>query len=403
MDFADLNLGLAPHSMNRLYQAVSRLQENGKSILDLISGSAHAAGICFPEELLQEIFAQAIPRARRYRPDPLGQETAREAIARYYAGQGIDIPLRQILLTPGSSLSYLYCFRLLTDPGDEIICPIPSYPLFDLIARICNVELISYRLREEWNWGIDLDYLESRLTTRTKAMVLISPHNPTGMVASFGELAQLAEIALRHNLPIISDEVFSEFLFPGGVLPRLAATKAPLVFTLNGFSKMFALPGMKLGWIAVNGDPEKVSHALETLELMSDTFLPVNEMVQFCVPEVLSRGRLFLEDYRSRVEHCRDLALDLLSDLGEVQFVPPAGGFYLTLRSKDPEPRWEDETLVLRLLETRQVLLHPGFFYDLPPAHLVMTFVQAPLRLQEGLAAIREVLRETLEQADKFQ
>jgi aspartate/methionine/tyrosine aminotransferase len=401
MDFADVNLGLTPHSMNRLYRLHSRLQEEGRAVLDLVSGSPHAAGIYFPEEWLQEIFARAIPRARFYRPDPLGQGSAREGISRYYSEQGIHFPPRQILLTPGSSLSYLYCFRLLTEPGDEIICPVPSYPLFDLIARICQVDLIAYRLREEGNWGIDLDYLESRLTTQTKAIVLISPHNPTGMVASHEELMQLAEIAVRHDLPIIADEVFSEFLFTGRKLPRPAATKSPLVFTLNGFSKMLALPGMKLGWIAVSGDPEKVRCALDTLELMSDTFLPVNEVVQFCVPEILSRGQSFMEEYQARVRQFRDLALDSLAKINEIRCVPPAGGFYLTLRNNPSAPGWDDEALVLRLLEFHQVLVHPGFFYDLPPSHLVMSFVHDSRKLQEGLDAIREALREMPVQADK--
>ncbi len=265
MDFNDLELGLSPRLTNRIYELHERLKAAGESVIDLISGNVSTAGLFFPESTLQQILLESLPHVRHYQPDSLGQESARRAISEYYRNQGMDFLPSQILLTPGTSLSYLYCFRLLAEAGDEIICPTPAYPLFDLIARICQVNLISYRLREDQEWRIDLDYLESRLTTRTRAIVLISPHNPTGMVANEAELQEIADIAARHQLAIIADEVFSEFFYSPFRLPRPAGTSAPLVFTLNGFSKMFALPGMKLGWIVVSGKPASVESALREL------------------------------------------------------------------------------------------------------------------------------------------
>ena len=199
-------------------------------------------------------------------------------------------------------MSYWYCFKLLAEAGDEILTPQPSYPLFDYIAKLCGVQLRHYRLREDRGWAIDLNHLEDQITTKTRAIVLISPHNPTGMVAGESDLRALAEIAARHNLPIISDEVFSEFLFGMESLPRPASTNAPLVFTLNGFSKMFALPGMKIGWIGLSGDPRLVSKSLSALELISDTFLPVNEIAQFAVPQIFQQGLGFLSDYRKWID-----------------------------------------------------------------------------------------------------
>src|SRR5262249_50894861 len=151
----------------------------------------------------------------------------------------------------------------------------------DYIARLAGVYMRQYRLDESRDWAIDLDHLENQITSGTRAIVLISPHNPTGMVASEDQLRSLAEIASRHALPIISDEVFSEFLFGRDVFPRMAATNAPLVFTLNGFSKMFALPGMKISWMAISGNEALVKKSMAALELISDTFLPVNEIAQF--------------------------------------------------------------------------------------------------------------------------
>src|SRR5881409_1766067 len=281
-------------SKNLLYVLHDDLRREGCAVLDLVRGNVNEHGIVFPPGVLDEILREAAEQARIYRPDSFGQRPARGAIAAYYDAR---IPASQILITPGTSVSYWYCFKLLAERGDEILCPQPSYPLCDYIARLAGVEMTHYRLVESRQWAIDLDYLENQITVRTRAIILISPHNPTGMVADEEQLRGLAEIAARHSLPIISDEVFGEFLFGRDAFPRIATTDAPLVFTLNGLSKMFALPGMKIGWIAVTGDPGLVRKSMAALDLISDTFLPVNEIAQFAVPEVFTRGQDFLDRY----------------------------------------------------------------------------------------------------------
>jgi aspartate/methionine/tyrosine aminotransferase len=227
-----------------------------------------------------------------------------------------------------------------------------------------------YRLDESRAWAIDLDDVENQITTGTRAIVLISPHNPTGMVASEEQLHGLAQIAARHSLPIISDEVFNEFLSGPDRFPRIAATKAPLVFTLNGFSKMFALPGMKVGWMAISGDEALVKKSVDALDLISDTFLPVNEIAQFAVPEIFNRGAGFLREYRSWVDRCRNAALEGLKN---TTFAPPRGGFYITLPIAGDE-----EDAAAELLKQNGILVHPGYFYDIAPDHLVMTFIDEP-------------------------
>src|SRR6185295_5544013 len=261
MHFSLLAQSLAG-ARNPLYQLHEELQRDGRTVIDLVRGNVNEHGIVFPSDALDAILRDAAESARIYRPDSFGQASARQAVAAYY---GEAIPLGQILLTPGTSVSYWYCFKLLAESGDEILTPQPSYPLFDYIARMCGVRLTHYRLREDRNWAIDLNHLEDQITTRSRAIVLISPHNPTGMVATDSELRGLADIAARHNLPIISDEVFSEFLSGMNSLPRPLATGAPLVFTLNGLSKMFALPGMKIGWIGVSGDADLVEKTRSAL------------------------------------------------------------------------------------------------------------------------------------------
>ena len=379
MHFSALTEVLAarPGAKNPLYRIHEDLQLDGSAVIDLVRGNVNEHGIVFPPDILDEILRSAAESARIYRPDSFVQTSAREAIAKYYDGR---IPAKHFVITPGTSVSYWYCFKLLADSGDEILTPQPSYPLFDYIARLCGVQLRHYRLREDREWAIDLDHLENQISTKTRAIVLISPHNPTGAVAGEAELRGLAEIASRHNLPIISDEVFGEFLFGVESFSRPAATDAPLVFTLNGFSKMFALPGMKIGWIGVSGSNELVGKTMSALELISDTFLPVNETAQFAVPQIFEKGQGFLSRYKEWIVTCRTAALEALKGCA---FVPPRGGFYVTL----PIPHDEEEAAA-RLLRESHILAHPGYFYDIRPDHLVMTFIHEPEVVAKAFAEI---------------
>ena len=372
MHFSDL-AGQLTGTKNPLYSLHDELRTQGTPIVDLVRGNVNEHGIVYPKDILSDILAQSLASAKVYRPDPLGQSVAREAIAAYYDNGAISA--QQVVITPGTSVSYWYCFKLLAEPGDEILSPQPSYPLFDYIAQLCGVTMTPYRLVESREWAIDLDHLEHQIGPRTRAIVLISPHNPTGMVASAKQIAGLAEIAVRYDLPIISDEVFNEFLFGLDTLPRPAGSKAPLVFTLNGFSKMFALPGLKLGWIGVSGNSEYVQSALGALEMISDTFLPVNEAVQFAVPQIFERGHKFRKEYSTWIRHCHELAM---SGLVDVDFVRPKGGFYVTV------PIFEDEeTAATALLRDHGILTHPGYYYDIEPNHLVMTFIHDPQTLMK--------------------
>jgi aspartate/methionine/tyrosine aminotransferase len=205
------------------------------------------------------------------------------------------------------------------------------------------------------------------------------------MVADANQLNGLAEIASRHALPIISDEVFNEFLFGLSSFPRIASTLAPLVFTLNGFSKMFALPGIKIGWMTVSGDNALVKKAMSALDLMSDTFLPVNEIAQFAVPDIFRRGSDFLKGYARWIAECRNAAMEGLKGIPLVQ---PRGGFYITV----PIAHDEDNTATT-LLERDGILVHPGYFYDIAPDHLVMTFIDDPDQIGNHFERIREACK----------
>ncbi len=362
---------------NPLYRLRDELKRSGHEILDMASGNVTEHGILFPQPLLEDILSASSRRTGIYRPDSFGQRPAREAVSRYYHEQGTVLPPEQILLTPGTSLAYWYGFKLLADEGDEILCPRPSYPLFDYIAALSGVHLIPYRLEEERNWAISLAHLENSISTRTRALVVISPHNPTGRVTTLDEFEALAELAARHDLAIILDEVFNEFLTEAGTLPRPASGRAPLVLTLNGFSKMFALPGIKFGWMGVSGEPSKVKEAMRALELISDTFLPVSEIVQAAAPEILQQGREFRDGYAAEIRRRWDTVRGFLEQARHCSYVPPEGGFYVTVRLEQDE-----EVTAEAILRSTQSLVHPGHFYDIDPHHLVISFALKPELLQ---------------------
>jgi len=359
---------------NVLYTLRNELKAQGHEITDLISGNISEQGFTFPQELLEDILVRGSRQCRIYRPDSFGQLPAREAVSEYYLACGEEIGPGSILITPGTSISYWYCFKLLADEGDEILCPCPSYPLFDYIALLSGIKLIPYPLQESRGWSIDLDRVENCISTRTRALAVISPHNPTGHVASPEEIEGLSRIAQCYGLAIISDEVFSEFLFDRDSLPRPARSGAPLVFTLNGFSKMFGLPGIKFGWMAVTGDPEKVRQALRALELISDTFLPVNEIVQAAAPEIFRLGRDAGIDLAQRVRQCREMAENFLAQSRNCSYIRPDGGFYVTLQIGD----LDEEQAAEAVLRENHLLIHPGYLYDMRPNHLVLSFVQRP-------------------------
>lgn len=361
-----------------LYQYVEAAKLNGEVIYDLVRGNVTEHGINFPKEVLQECLSDVAAACTRYSPDPLGLPAARQAIADYYGMANVSST--QIVLTPGTSVSFWYCLKLLADEGAEVLTPAPSYPLLDYIAQLCGVTLRTYKLDESRDWSIDIASLENAISEKTRAIVIISPHNPTGMFVDNESASKIAEIARKHNLAIIVDEVFAEFVFDGTFV-RLADQSAPLVFTLNGFSKTFALPGVKIGWIAVSGDAELVKRSLDVLETISDTFLPVSEISQALVPRILSEGGKFLADYRRKVAGLRDMALDQLQGL---PLIKPRAGFYVVLPVSDQE-----EELALKLFRTERILVHPGHFYDMEGDHLVFTYIQEPEALKRCLSRIK--------------
>lgn len=369
-----LHWDLQPTPIARLLAAK---RAAGTPILDLTESNPTAAGLEYPVEEIVAAFAD--PDILRYEPNPAGLQSAREAVAAYYGGAD---PAR-ILLTTSTSEAYGYLFKLLTDPGDEILVPRPSYPLFEFLAGMELVKTKPYPLVYHGRWEIDFDALRDAASARTRAIVLVNPNNPTGSFLHADEWAPLASFCRDRGLAIISDEVFSDYGF--GVDPNrvdlLRNTRGVLTFCLSGLSKIAGLPQMKLGWILLN-DPEPMSR----LELIADTYLSVGTPVQRAAPHLLRIGRLIRDQIVRRTT--RNLAAIRRSIGPESPFrlLNMEGGWYVILQV--PRIRTEGQW-VLELLEHHNVLVQPGFFYDFEAeAFLVVSLLTPPGAFDEGIAKL---------------
>jgi len=267
---------------NALTRLLQQKRASDTPILDLTESNPTRAGFEYAREAMLEALADS--RSLLYEPNPQGLREAREAVSEYYSGA---VSPDQILLTASTSEAYAYLFKLLCDPGAEVLVPRPSYPLFSFLADLESVKTVHYRLEYDHGWFIDLSHLRSRITPRTRAIVVVNPNNPTGSFIKRHELEQLTEICLSHGLPLISDEVFNDYSLRTDAerVSCLAAHASVLTFSLSGLSKVAGLPQMKLGWIAANGPAH--AEALQRLELIADTYLSVSAPVQNAAARLL--------------------------------------------------------------------------------------------------------------------
>ena len=377
------NWPLAP---NRLSLILRDRRDAGLPILDLAESNPTRCGLALDgNEILAPL--QNI-EALAYRPDPRGLRVAREAVAQYYSERGVSLDPDQIFLTSSTSEAYSFVFRLLADPGDKILAPQPSYPLFDFLGALNDVNVKAYPLAYNDGWQVDLQVLAAQWDSRTRAVLVVHPNNPTGSYIQISELAAMVELCRRHNAAIIADEVFSDYGFEADSkrVGTHAQESPVLTFTLSGLSKISALPQMKLAWIVVNGPVGLRRQALARLEVIADTYLSVSAPVALAAPSWLAQRGAIQAQVMERVKRNLRQLDELLTPEMPIGRLNVEGGWYAIL--KVPSTR-SDEDWAVELLTQTGVSVHPGHFYDFPSeGHLVLSLLPRSEVFGEALAKI---------------
>lgn len=344
---------------NRLSEALARHRAGGKRLYDLTASNPTECGFDYDSEVI--LAALRNPAALRYEPKSKGLESARLAVTEYYFARGAAIPFEDIVLTTSTSEAYSFVFRLLCNPGDELLIPAPSYPLFGFLADILDVKLVRYPLVYDHGWQIDFHSLQQAVTSRTRGVIVVNPNNPTGHFVKESELAKLNEICAAREMSIIADEVFLDFSLGEEKRLSIAGNDSALTFTMSGLSKIAGLPQMKMAWVIASGPEQLKNQALQRMEVIADTYLSPNAPVQLATQIFLEQRHGFQKQVMARLrtnlaELDRRLAARKTCDRLEAE-----GGWYAVLRV--PAVR-SDEEVAVALVTERDVYVHPGHFFD---------------------------------------
>jgi alanine-synthesizing transaminase len=373
---------------NALTRAIASAQAAGRPLIDLTVTNPTRVGLTYPAGLFHALSAHDVAS---YRPQPFGLETARRAVADDYARRGIRVAPDRVILTASTSEAYSLLFKLLcASSGDSVMVPVPSYPLFEHLTGLDGVDAVPYRLDLHDRWSVDRDSLAGGWRPATRAVLAVSPNNPTGSVLGDEDLAAVDDLCAGRDAALIVDEVFADY----PLLPSLTVTNgagrqpSALTFRLGGLSKSVALPQLKLGWIAVDGPDPLVAEALDRLELICDTYLSVSTPVQVAAQDVMHRGaavrqqlldRVRANDTRLRVCAARHPAIDVL---------PAEAGWSAVLRVPAGDG---EEALVVRLVQEEGIIVHPGFFFDFPrEAYIVVSLLPEPDIFESGVSRVLE-------------
>jgi alanine-synthesizing transaminase len=371
---------------NPLSDALAIIRREGRPLFDLTASNPTRVGFLYPSAISS---ALGSPEALSYEPTPQGLTNAREAIAMYYQLSERDVSPEQLWLTTSTSEAYGLLFKLLADPGDTVLIPAPSYPLFSFLAQLESVKLDAYPLFYDGDtWRIDIHTLREKAKS-AKAIIVVSPNNPTGSFLHQSELMALREI----GLPVICDEVFRDYLFSPSedAVQSLADEKIAPGFVLSGFSKVLGLPQMKLGWILPFGDETFRRESSERLELLLDTYLSVGAPIQHAAPLLLEMSPILTGQIQERVLENRRWLESTIKKEDPVSLLGAEGGWYAIV--KVPQIMSEDEWC-LRLLKEDAVYVHPGYFFDMEEeAYLVLSLLPRPDLFQEGATRLLQRIK----------
>ena len=379
------NWSLTPNALSSLLEAK---KADGVRILDLTESNPTQAGLHYNTKEILAALAQ--PQSMVYEPSPRGLWKARHAIADYYQEQGETIDPDSLFLTSGTSEAYTMLFKLLANPGDEVLIPQPGYPLLTYLAELESLHYIYYPLRYHQlsGWSIDLDVLEVVITPKTKAVVLVNPNMPTGSYIKGHELAALDGICSKYNLALIVDEVFSDFGW--GETPDRVKTMVnhseTLTFVLSGLSKIVGLPQVKLAWIVISGNPDLRELAQDRLEMITDLYLSVGTPVQHGADLLLRQRKAMQQQMLSRIADNSQFLKERFAQAANAGVLKVEGGWYGVVKIED---HLSDEQRVLQLLEQDNTLVHPGYFHEFDQEGFIVVSLLTPVEtFLEGISRI---------------
>ena len=379
-------------TVNRFTEAQREFAVAGGEILDLTVSNPTRAGLLVDLTHDQREIAKALadPRIADYDPQSKGLLLARESVRAYYGERRAEVDAESLILTTSTSEGYSYVFRLLCDPGDEVLVPKPSYPLFEFLADLQDVKLVPYPLLYDHGWQMDLPSIEQAMTERTRAIVLVNPNNPTGSYVKNEERWALNAFCGKRGVALIVDEVFLDYPLDRERPESFATNNGALTFTLSGVSKISGLPQMKLAWIATSGPPDIANEALARLEVIADTYLSMSAPVQLAANAMLEQRRRIQPALLNRTQaNLQELDRQLTGQKSCTR-LHVEGAWYAVLRVPATQT---DEDLVIRLLRDRSVLVHPGHFYDFPSdGYLVVSLIVPEDEFHEGMRRVLDYL-----------
>jgi alanine-synthesizing transaminase len=374
---------------NRLTEALEEIRSSGARIFDLTLSNPTRAGLRYDApQILQSLSS---PQAMDYDPQTKGLPSARAAVADYYQTQHcIHLDPEQLILTTSTSEGYSFVLRLLCNPGDELLVPKPSYPLFEFLADLQDVKLVPYPLLYDHGWQMDFPSLENAVTKRTRGVVVVHPNNPTGSYVHPQEQKSLNLFCREHQLALIADEVFLDYAHDRAPQKSFAANQDVLTFSLSGVSKISALPQMKVAWIATSGPTAEVEAAQARLEVIADTYLSMNAPIQWALPALLEQRKNIQQQLLDRVlANLAELDRQLAAQK-TCQRLHLEAGWYAVLRVPVTQT---DEELAVGLLRRKSVLVHPGHFYDFPSdGYLVLSLITPHGDFIEGIQSLLEFI-----------
>lgn len=376
---------------NAFTRALADLRASGREILDLTVGNPTEVGIQCDREVV--LGALVNPEIMHHDPQPRGLLSARKAVCEYYRESHglLDLDPERLILTTSTSEAYSYVFRLLCNPGDEILVPKPSYPLVEFLADLSDVNLVPYPLIYDHGWQIDFDSLNKATTSLTRAVILVHPNNPTGSYVSCEETNALNAFCKNHQAALIVDEVFLDYAHDGTPRPSFVSNASALTFTLSGISKISALPQMKLAWAVTSGPEDMVGQALARLEIIADTFLSLNTPVQLAASVLLDQRKLVQPVLLDRLRvNLAELDRQLVT-APSCRRLDVAGGWYSVLRLPAIQ---NDENRAIDLLQNAAVVVHPGHFYDFPDeGYFILSLITEPSIFREGVKRVLHLAR----------